>query len=214
MKIKVMLFANNDSIRKSISHLLEHDSSLIIEGVYRNTRHAAYQVKTKMPEVVIIESDLQEVIGIGAVKSIKNAVPQIHIIIVTTIYKLKVIYNTFKAGASGYLLKSNLNDNLIRAINEVMNGGVPMSPQIAKKVLHILMEPEAIATESLINYRLTPREQEILSLLKDGLSYKMIMGELDIKYETVRSHMKNIYVKLNVSSLTEVVAKVITEKIA
>lgn len=215
MKIKVMVFANNAVIRKSIIHLLETNGSLVITGVYSNFKRAAYYVKTKLPDVVVVEIDISGTIDIEGINNIKMAMPSVHILIGTAVDDLKDVYNIIKAGASGYhLLNKHLRDNLIDATKEVMTGGAPLSPEIAKIVVHILQKPELVYTGLLKNYHLTSREKEILSLLKDGLSYKMIMAELNIKYETVRSHMKNIYDKLNVSSLTEVVAKVINEKIA
>jgi DNA-binding NarL/FixJ family response regulator len=123
------------------------------------------------------------------------------------------VFDSICAGASGYILKNHLNTKLVDAIKELQFGGSPMSPSIARKVLNKLQQTPEIKPAATPDYQLTPREKEVLSCLVNGLSYKMIGAELHISYETVRSHVKKIYEKLHVASLTEVVAKAIHQRI-
>jgi DNA-binding NarL/FixJ family response regulator len=124
------------------------------------------------------------------------------------------VFDSICAGASGYILKNFLNTKLVDSINELQYGGSPMSPSIARKVLNKMQSVSAIIKpEETPDYHLTAREKEVLSCLVNGLSYKMIGADLNISYETVRSHVKKIYEKLHVASLTEVVAKAIHQRI-
>ena len=121
------------------------------------------------------------------------------------------VFAAIKAGAAGYILKTAEPRNLLHAISEVYNGGVPMTPGIARKVLHQFQT--ILPEEEKKDYNLSVREKEVLGLLVDGLSYKMIAGKLKITYDTVRAHMKKIYEKLHVASMTEAVAKAINQKL-
>ena len=120
------------------------------------------------------------------------------------------VFAAIKAGASGYILKNAEPQNLLHAISEVYNGGAPMTPGIARKVLHQFHDT---LPEEKKDYHLSAREKEVLWLLVEGLSYKMIAGKLNITYDTVRAHMKKIYEKLHVASMTEAVAKAINQKL-
>ncbi len=157
---------------------------------------------------------MPEMTGIEAVKVIKQEFPHVHVLMQTVFEDDERVFDSICSGASGYILKSFLNTNLITAIQELQYGGAPMSPTIARKVLNKLKTENPVAVPARTNsYHLTSREKEILACLVDGLSYKMIAAKLFISYETVRSHVKNIYEKLHVASLTEVVAKAIKQRI-
>ena len=124
------------------------------------------------------------------------------------------VFDSICAGASGYILKNYLNTKLIEAIMELQYGGSPMSPSVARKVLNKMQQiPQHVRPEESPDYQLTPREKEVLTCLVNGQSYKMIAADLHISYETVRSHVKKIYEKLHVASLTEVVAKAINQRL-
>jgi len=120
------------------------------------------------------------------------------------------VFAAIKAGAGGYILKNAEPQHLLQAISEVYNGGAPMTPGIARKVLH---QFQTMLPEEEKDYHLSAREKEVLSLLVNGLSYKMIADKLHITYDTVRAHMKKIYEKLHVASMTEAVSKAINQKI-
>jgi len=137
-------------------------------------------------------------------KLIKNQHPEIEIIILTVYHDSHKIFDSLCAGASGYLLKHTSLPEIKEAIETLVDGGSPMSPQIARKVIDYFKKPE-IKKEP--ESELTPREQEIVVGLVDGLSYKMIADRMGIAIDTVRAHIRNIYKKLHVNSKAEVIAK-------
>jgi DNA-binding NarL/FixJ family response regulator len=152
--------------------------------------------------------------GIEAVKLIKQELPHVQILMQTVFEDDDRVFDSICAGASGYILKNHLNTRLVESIMELQYGGSPMSPSIARKVLSKLQQiPQHVKQEEAPNYHLTPREKEVLACIVEGLSYKMIGDRLKISYETVRSHIKKIYEKLHVASLTEAVAKAINQRI-
>ncbi|HKI46179.1 MAG TPA: response regulator transcription factor, partial [Balneolales bacterium] len=142
--------------------------------------------------------------GIDGMKLIKNQHPEIEIIILTVYHDSHKIFDSLCAGASGYLLKHTSLPEIKEAIETLVDGGSPMSPQIARKVIDYFKKPE-IKKEP--ESELTPREQEIVVGLVDGLSYKMIADRMGIAIDTVRAHIRNIYKKLHVNSKAEVIAK-------
>ena len=152
--------------------------------------------------------------GIEAVLQLKKELPHVQILMQTVFEDDERVFDSICAGASGYILKNFLNTRLIEAIKELQFGGSPMSPSVARKVLNKMQSVSGMIKPGEVpDYHLTSREKEVLSCLVNGLSYKMIAAELHISYETVRSHVKKIYEKLHVASLTEMVAKAINQKI-
>jgi len=143
--------------------------------------------------------------GIEGIRRIKSAKPDIDILTVTVHDEDEKVFNALCAGATGYLTKNVSPERLIQAINEVRNGGAPMSTNIARMVISSFQ----ISTQS----PLTPRETEVLQLMTKGKSYTMIADELFINKETVRSHIKNIYQKLNVNSKSAAIEKATKERI-
>ncbi|WP_439490273.1 response regulator [Algoriphagus sp.] len=214
MSIRIALFDDNKNIRSNIRLLLNTDPSFEVVGVFSDAQHCIEKVLSVRPDVVLIDIEMVGINGIDAVKMLTKEFPHIQILIQTVLEDDERVFEAICAGASGYILKNQLNSTLICAINQMQNGGSPMSPSIARRVLGLLRngyrEKKSAVNEE---YNLTPREKEVLTALVNGLSYKMIAFELEISYETVRSHMKKIYEKLHVASLTEVVAKAINKKI-
>jgi DNA-binding NarL/FixJ family response regulator len=152
--------------------------------------------------------------GIEAVHKLKKEFPHILVLMQTVFEDDDRVFDSICAGASGYILKNHLNVKLLDAIRELQFGGSPMSPSIARKVLNKMQSVQQyIRPEQAPDYNLTPREKDVLACIVEGLSYKMIADKLFISYETVRSHVKKIYEKLHVASLTEVVAKAINQRI-
>ena len=157
-----------------------------------------------------MDIDMPGMNGIEGVKLIRKNFPTVQILMLTVFDDDEKVFAAIKAGAGGYILKNAEPQNLLHAISEVYNGGAPMTPGIARKVLH---QFQTILPEEKKDYHLSIREKEVLGLLVDGLSYKMIAGKLNITYDTVRAHMKKIYEKLHVASMTEAVAKAINQKL-
>ena len=152
--------------------------------------------------------------GIEAATKIKKEFPQIQVLMQTVFEDDDRVFDSICAGASGYILKNFLSTKLIESIKELQFGGSPMSPSIARKVLTKMQQiPEHVIPGESPDYHLTKREKEVLACMVNGLSYKMIADQLSISYETVRSHIKKVYEKLHVASLTEMVAKAIHQRI-
>lgn len=190
--------------------LLQDNADFTLAGSYSHCLDAAENITNTKPDVVIMDIDMPGMNGIEGVKLIRKTFPAVQILMLTVFDEDEKVFAAIKAGAGGYILKNAEPQNLLHAISEVYNGGAPMTPDIARKVLH---QFQIILPEEEKDYHLSTREKEVLSLLVDGLSYKMIAAKLSITYDTVRAHMKKIYEKLHVASMTEAVAKAITQSI-
>jgi DNA-binding NarL/FixJ family response regulator len=183
-------------------------------GSFSHVLDCVEDVKECNPDIILMDIEMPGMTGIEAVKAIKKEYPHIQVLMQTVFEDDDRVFDSICAGASGYILKNYLNTKLIDSIQELQYGGSPMSPSIARKVLGKLQQHAgAIRPDEAPDYRLTAREKEVLACVVNGLSYKMIADELTISYETVRSHIKKIYEKLHVASLTEAVAKAINQRI-
>jgi DNA-binding NarL/FixJ family response regulator len=211
MKTKVCIFDDNKKILESFSMMMEPLDTIELVGLFSNCRNAAEQIKKCNAEVVIMDIEIPPTDGIDAVKNIRQSNKDIPIIMFTVFEDTEKIFDSICAGANGYLLKKTDPEKIIQSIEEVKEGGAPMTPSIARKVLEKFQGLEPV--QLVPDYELTQREKEVLKLLTKGLSYKMIAAECFISFETVRTHIKNIYAKLHVASMTEAVAKAIQEKI-
>ncbi|HVF80718.1 MAG TPA: response regulator transcription factor [Flavisolibacter sp.] len=214
MNLHIAIFDDNKNIRESITLLLKTVPEFEVVGTFSHVLDCVDDVKECNPDIVLMDIEMPGMTGIEAVKVIKEALPHVQVLMQTVFEDDDRVFDSICAGASGYILKNHLNTKLIDAIKELQFGGSPMSPSIARKVLNKMQSvSSAIKPEEAPDYRLTAREKEVLSCLVNGLSYKMIGADLHISYETVRSHVKKIYEKLHVASLTEVVAKAINQRI-
>src|SRR5688572_32494211 len=214
MSLKIAIFDDNKNIRESITLLLKTVPQFEVVGSFSHVLDCIEDIKESNPDIVLMDIEMPGMTGIEAVRFLKKEFPHIQILMQTVFEDDDRVFDSICAGASGYILKNHLNTKLIDAINELQFGGSPMSPSVARKVLNKMQSvASVIKPEEAPDYHLTAREKEVLSCLVNGLSYKMIAGELNISYETVRSHIKKIYEKLHVASLTEVVAKAINQRI-
>src|SRR5688572_31542103 len=214
MSLRITIFDDNKNIRESINMLLGTVPDFEVTGSYGHVLDCIEDIKESNPDVVLMDIEMPGMSGIEAVKTIKKEFPNIQVLMQTVFEDDDRVFDSICAGASGYILKNHLNTKLIDAIQELQFGGSPMSPSVARKVLNKMQSvASVIKPEEAPDYHLTAREKEVLSCLVNGLSYKMIGADLNISYETVRSHVKKIYEKLHVASLTEVVAKAIHQRI-
>jgi len=210
MQTGIIIYEDNDSLRKSLSNLVTFSKDFLLLGQYSNVENVEAQVKESTPDVILMDIDMPGMNGIEAVKKIRVFNREVNIIMLTVFDDNKHVYEAICAGASGYLLKKNISDKLTDAITEVRNGGAPMSPGIAKMVIsHLQQLPQPKDN----TYELTTREKEILSSLSQGNSYKLIAAALHISIDTVRTHIKNIYQKLQVHTQAEAVSKALNEKL-
>ena len=214
MSLRIAIFDDNKNIRESIAMLLKTVKEFEVVGSFSHVLDCVDDVKSCQPDVVLMDIEMPGMTGIEAVKAIKKEYPQIQILMQTVFEDDDRVFDSICAGASGYILKNFLNVKLIDSIRELQYGGSPMSPSIARKVLTKMQQiPDAVKPEAAPDYHLTSREKEVLACIVNGLAYKMIADQLHISYETVRSHVKKIYEKLHVASLTEAVSKAMKERI-
>jgi DNA-binding NarL/FixJ family response regulator len=206
----IIIFEDDDQLRDSLVALIGSSNSndYTVIGNYSHAMDAATIVRRYKPDVVIMDIHMPGKTGIEAVREIKEARPQTFIIMYTMFENDESLFNSLCAGATGYILKKTSPFKLFEAINEVMEGGAPLSPTIAKRVLQSF-EIRTSGQE----YHITPREKEILQLLIKGYSIKSIAAELNISFDTARTHLKNIYPKLHVNCGKEAIAKVLRERI-
>ena len=207
MPVKIILFEDNDRLRESLVALFSGMDEYEVAGDYNNCNEAATIARLYKPDVVLMDIDLPGNSGIKGVAMIKEARPQTSIIMYTVFEDDEKLFQCLCAGANGYLLKKTSPSKLIDAITEVMEGGAPMSPSIARKVLNTFQKGKSN------HYFLSAREIEVLQLLIKGYSAKMIAAELSIAFDTARFHLKNIYTKLHVNCGKEAIVKALGEHI-
>ena len=209
-RIKVIIFDDNDSLRDSVAMLLKESGDFTLVGAYADCLDVTNNIRDTKPDVAIMDIDMPGMDGIEAVKVLRNNFPAVQVLMFTVFDDDEKVFAAIKAGAGGYILKNAEPQNLLHAVSEVYHGGAPMTPGIARKVLHQFHD---MLPEEKKDYNLSTREKDVLGLLVEGYSYKMIAGKLNITYDTVRAHMKKIYEKLHVASMTEAVAKAINHKL-
>lgn len=208
--IRTILYEDNENLRNSLSSLLQWQNDVELVAAMPDAKSVLDDLQQFQPDVVLMDIDMPEVNGIEALKKVREVYDQLPVIMLTVFEDNDHIFNAICAGASGYLLKKNF-DQIVPAIKDVLNGGAPMTGVIARKVLALFPRPAHSKLEE--ETLLSSREQELLQLLIKGYSYKMIADELQIALETVRSHIKKIYRKLQVNSATEAIYKVSRDKL-
>lgn len=209
MKTGILIFEDNNHLRESLCNLISLSEDVLLLGTFPDVSAVKAQVTEAGPDVILMDIDMPGLNGIEAVKVIRSFNTEVQIIMLTVFDDNMHVYDAMCAGASGYLLKKHISDKLLDAIADVMRGEAPMSPGIARLVIQSLQQHKPAGN----SYNLTKREAEILKNLSQGNSYKMIAADLFITIDTVRSHIKHIYEKLQVHSQTEAVCKAIAERI-
>jgi DNA-binding NarL/FixJ family response regulator len=214
MSIRVVVFDDNALFLDSMSLLIDDAPGFTLAGAYTDCNDIDQKMGESQPDVVMMDIEMPGVNGIEGVRQIKKNFTKINVLMQTSFEDDDKVFNAICAGASGYILKNTMPARILESIVEVYQGGSPMSPSVARKVLGFLQQPQADSAKTDVpDYNLSNREKEVLSCLVKGMSYKMIADSCHISYETVRSHMKNIYEKLHVASMTEAVAKAINQRL-
>lgn len=210
MPVGIVVYDDNAGLRESLEKLIQCSDEFLLLGSFSDPSQVEQQVRDIMPDVILMDIDMPMRSGIEAVRIIRQFNANIAIIMLTVFDDNSHVLDAICAGASGYLLKKHISDKLPNAIKEVLNGGAPMSPGIARMVIESLHRLPATEENK---YQLTLREKEILNSLSKGNSFKMIGADLAISIDTVRTHIKHIYEKLQVHSQVEAVSKAINERL-
>lgn len=209
MPIALVIYEDNARLRQSMELLLGEGSGFVIGGAFADCDHVVEQMEELQPKLVIMDIDMPGIGGIEGVRKIKTAFPEIKVIMYTVFDDDSRIFDCICYGADGYLLKNTSPVKLIQSLNELVEGGAPMSPFVAQKVFQHFRK----TTVSKEEFHLTEKEKEVLELLVKGNSYKMIADKRGVTIDTVKKHLQNIYHKLHVSCGTEAVAKALQHKI-
>jgi DNA-binding NarL/FixJ family response regulator len=209
--INIAVFDDNKDRLDSLQILINDTEGLNCTGTFLNGTMVLEDVKKSSPDVVLMDIDMPGINGIEAVKILREALPELPILMQTVFDDNEKVFASICAGASGYILKKASPTQIIQAIHDVHQGGSAMSSSIARQVLQAFQKQMILHTAT--NFSLTDREKEILAHLVQGLSHKLIAKERSISIHTVNTHIRNIYEKLHVHSVSAAVAKAIKEKI-
>lgn len=205
--ISVAIVEDTTEIRNGLAMLVNYSEGFRCEHTFSNAEEALTQIPTINPDVVIMDIHLPGMSGIACVAKLKPLCPNTQFMMCTVYEDDTNVFEAIKAGATGYILKKTPPSKILEALQDIYNGGSPMSGQIARKLL-LSFQPKA----NPLKETLSQREQEIVEMLSKGLRYKEIADKLFISVETVRTHIRNIYEKLQVNSRTEALNKWFGEK--
>ncbi|MEP6612382.1 MAG: response regulator transcription factor [Mucilaginibacter sp.] len=195
--ILVSIIEDDDTIRNGYSFLIGNTEGYAVVSSYPSYDAAAYKIGGDKPDVILLDIEMPGTSGIDAIPRLKKLLPHVHVLILTVYESEKLIFEALANGASGYLTKNTPSAKIIASIKEVKEGGGPMSINIAKMVIRSFQKNQESP--------LSKRETQILEEISVGKSRSQIANELFIDLETVRSHIKNIYVKLNVNSRADAI---------
>ncbi len=202
--VRIVIVEDQPRVSESLAKLINRTPGFQVIVTCPNGETAVNEVPRLKPDVVLMDIGLPGMSGIECVRQLKTAMPTLTIIMLTVYDEGEFLFNSLKAGASGYLLKRTTGEKLIEAIQEARLGGVPLTRQMANQVAHYFQHLGAATSEM---DTLSKRERETLALLAEGFRYKEIADRLSISIETVREYVQNTYRKLHVTSRTEAVVK-------
>ena len=207
--IKVGIIEDNRPLRQSLEQLFNRSTEMKCTVSLGNLMNVVSEMGKSIPDIVLMDIGLPSISGIEGVRTIKTNFPQVQVLMFTVFEDDEKIFDAIRAGASGYLLKKTPPEDIIEAVHDLYNGGAPMSPSIARKVIQAFQAKPSSVPE---DFQLTTRESEVLYALVDGLSYKKMAEKYFVSISTIRTHICNIYHKLHVNSKSQAVAKVFQNK--
>jgi len=202
--IKVAIVEDHHKFRECLEFLLNNTDGFHCVGSFRTMEEALEKIKFSLPDVALIDIGLPGMSGVDGVRILKERHPGLLMVMNTVYDDDKRIFEALCAGASGYLLKKTPPARLLECVKEVIAGGAPMSPEIARRVLNLFRD---VRPPEEADYQLTPHELRLLKLLVEGHSYKTAAAELGVSVKTISFHLQKIYEKLQVHSKSEAVAK-------
>jgi DNA-binding NarL/FixJ family response regulator len=207
MNIKVAIFEDNHNLRVGYYQLINGTEGFQCVGAFENCSNLLQNIMDTSPDVVLMDIGMPGINGIEGVRILREKYPELKIMMQTIFEDNEKIFESILAGASGYILKNTSPARVLEFIKETYEGGAPMSPSVATKVLKMVIHHPASVPDH--SFQLSDREKEVLTYLVKGMSYRLIADACFISIDTVRAHIRNIYEKLHVHSKTEAVAKAI-----
>jgi len=208
--VRVVIYEDNKQLREGLGILISGTYGFELLGAFEDCNQVEEQVSRLNPHVILMDIDMPRVNGIEGLKRIRVFNSDVKVLMLTVFDDNNNVFEAIRSGANGYLLKKTPPARLLEYINDVIDGGAPMTSSIATQVLNMFKLNHADPTA---NFDLSARELDVLKLLVNGYSYKMVASELFISLDTVRSHIKNVYDKLQVNSKSEAVAKALKTKL-
>lgn len=206
--IRVAIIEDNHTLRQSLEQLFNRTEDLKCVASLSNLMNVVSELSKCSPDVILMDIGLPNISGIEGVRTVKTNFPEVLVLMFTVFDDDEKIFDAIRAGATGYLLKKTPPAEIIESIRLLYQGGAPMSPSIARKVIQAFQTTPTVKDF----HDLTAREKEILYSLVDGLSYKKIAEKYYVSISTIRTHITNIYQKLHVNSKSQAVAKVLQNK--
>jgi DNA-binding NarL/FixJ family response regulator len=210
MPISVTVIEDVRDVREGLMVLINGTAGFRCGTAHRSMEDALAAMQTSRPDVILTDIGLPGMSGIDGIRILRDRFPETPILALTVYDNDDQVFKALCAGASGYLLKNTAPARLLESIREAFDGGAPMSPEVARRVVRLFRDFRPPENAS---YRLTPQESELLRLLIDGHHRKTAATEMGISVNTVSFHLKNIYAKLQVHSKTEAVAKALRERL-
>lgn len=206
----IWIVEDDEQYGTQLSQLINMSGTFHCEKVFRSCEPALSALNAEIPpDILLMDIGLPGINGIEGVRRVKMITPVVQVIILTVFEDSDSIVQAIEAGASGYLLKGSSLDAIVESLNNILDGGAPINPQIAKKILTLFTMNASPAGD----YGLTIREKQVLSLLVEGLTKKQIAGKLFVSYNTIGKHVSNIYLKLQVQTRGGAVAKTLKERL-
>ncbi|MCM4172618.1 DNA-binding response regulator [Arenibacter sp. TNZ] len=208
--IRVVIYEDNPQFREGLTMLINGSDGFSVLAAYKNCNNVAEEVEKWSPDVVLMDINMPGTDGLEGLKRIREVDAEVKVLMLTVFDDNKNVFEALRNGANGYLLKKTPPAKLLEYIQDAILGGAPMTSSIASQVLKMF---QVIPQTKNNDYCLSERETQVLQLLVEGYSYKMIASVLYIAIDTVRSHIKKIYEKLHVNSKSEAVAKAFKDRL-
>lgn len=208
--IRVAIIEDQRDIREGLATMLKFTEGYHCTDSYRSMEEALDRIKAAVPDVTLVDIGLPGMNGIEGIRLLKERYPKMVILMLTVYEDDEYIFDALCAGANGYMLKKTGPTRLIESVREAMEGGAPMSPEVARRVIKLFRD---IHPPERADYHLTPHETRLLKLLVEGHNYKTAAVEVGVSVTTVAFHMRNIYHKLQVHSKSEAVAKALRNRL-
>jgi len=208
--VNIGIVEDRNQIREGLVRLINNTDGFCCTGAFRSMEEALAKLPENLPQIVLSDIGLPGMSGIEGIKILKKHHPNLIVLMLSVYDDDERIIEAICAGASGYLLKNTSTTKLIASLKEVLNGGAPMSPEIARRVMELFRQSPP---PKQVEYNLTPHETRLLKLLVDGHNYKTAAAELSLSINTISFHMRHIYEKLQVHSKSEAVAKALRNRI-